>query len=400
MSYRTASTGLTRDLNRAAIFKLIGSSGPIARAQIARQLGLSPATVTAVTRELLDQGLVRVVDRSQARRGRPALLLEVVGGAAAAFGAKVAPDHVVGVRVDLEGEVLERFEASFDASAPDAVERLGDLLTGWLDEASSTVPLLGVGLGVSGVVDSAQGTLDSPLLGWRDVPLAGLLADRLGLPVYVDNDVNTLAVSERLHGRGRDVEHFVTVTIGRGVGLGIVAGGDIYRGHGGGAGEFGHTTAVADGPQCSCGKRGCLEAVVADPALVGAARRGRLLKRDEGVERLTALADAGNARACQIFAAAGATLGRAVGDLANVLSPELVLVSGEGTRAWQHMLASFDGAFRAALFGPLRGVRVEVDPWDDARWAVGAATLVLRASFAAPLDSETRPGDGRMEVVA
>jgi predicted NBD/HSP70 family sugar kinase len=400
MSYRTASTGLTRDLNRAAIFKLIGSSGPIARAQIARQLGLSPATVTAVTRELLDQGLVRVVDRSQARRGRPALLLEVVGGAAAAFGAKVAPDHVVGVRVDLEGEVLERFEASFDASAPDAVERLCDLLTGWLDEASSAVPLLGVGLGVSGVVDSAQGTLDSPLLGWRDVPLAGLLAERLGLPVYVDNDVNTLAVSERLHGRGRDVEHFVTVTIGRGVGLGIVADGDIYRGHGGGAGEFGHTTAVADGPHCSCGKRGCLEAVVADPALVASARRARLLKRDESIERLTALADAGNARACQIFAAAGATLGRAVGDLANVLSPELVLVSGEGTRAWPHMLASFDGAFRAALFGPLRGVRVEVDPWDDARWAVGAATLVLRASFAAPLDSEARPGDGRMEVVA
>jgi predicted NBD/HSP70 family sugar kinase len=396
MSYRTASTGLTRDLNRAAIFKLIGSSGPIARAQIARQLGLSPATVTAVTRELLDQGLVRVVDRSQARRGRPALLLEVVGGAAAAFGAKVAPDHVVGVRVDLEGEVIERFEAPFEASAPDAVERLGDLLTGWLDEASSTVPLLGVGLGVSGVVDSAQGILDSPLLGWRGVPLAGLLADRLRLPVYVDNDVNTLAVSERLHGRGRDIEHFVTVTIGRGVGLGIVAGGDIYRGHGGGAGEFGHTTVVADGPQCSCGKRGCLEAVVADPALVAAARRARVLRRDEGVERLTELADAGNARAREIFATAGGTLGRAVGDLANVLSPELVLVSGEGTRAWPHMVASFDGAFRAALFGPLRGVRVEVDPWDDARWAVGAATLVLRASFAAPLDAET----GRMEVVA
>src|SRR2546421_2861738 len=252
MSYRTASTGLTRDLNRAAIFKLIGSSGPIARAQIARQLGLSPATVTAVPRELLEQGLVRVVARSQARRGRPALLLEVVGGAAAAFGAKVAPDHVVGVRVDLEGEVLERFEEPFDAAAPNAVERLGDLLGGWLEAAGTAEPLLGIGLGVSGVVDGVQGTLDSPLLGWRDVPLARLLAQRLKLSVYVDNDVNTLAVSERLHGRGREVDHFVTVTIGRGVGLGIVAGGDIYRGFGGGAGEFGHTTAILGGPACSC----------------------------------------------------------------------------------------------------------------------------------------------------
>lgn len=395
MSYRTASTGLTRDLNRAAIFKLIGSSGPIARAQIARQLGLSPATVTAVTRELLEQGLVRVVDRSQARRGRPALLLEVVGGAAAAFGAKVAPDHVVGVRVDLEGEVLERFEEPFDAAAPDAVQRLGHLLGSWLKAAGTAEPLLGIGLGVSGVVDGVHGTLDSPLLGWRDVPLARLLAERLKLSVYVDNDVNTLAVSERLHGRGRDVEHFVTVTIGRGVGLGIVAGGDIYRGFGGGAGEFGHTTAILGGPACSCGKRGCLEAVVADPALVAEARRARLLKRHEGIERLRELADAGNANAQAIFAAAGAVLGRAVGDLANVLSPELVLVSGEGTQAWAHMVAGFDDAFRGALFGPLRGVRVEVDPWDDARWAVGAATLVLRASFAAPLDAEART-----EVVA
>jgi predicted NBD/HSP70 family sugar kinase len=400
MSYRTASTGLTRDLNRAAIFKLIGASGPIARAQIARQLGLSPATVTAVTRELLEQGLVRVVDRSQARRGRPALLLEVVGGAAAAFGAKVAPDHVVGVRVDLEGEVLERFESPFDAAGPGAVERLGDLLGGWLEAAGTAEPLLGIGLGVSGVVDGVHGTLDSPLLGWRDVPLARLLAERLELSVYVDNDVNTLAVSERLHGRGRDVEHFVTVTIGRGVGLGIVAGGDIYRGFGGGAGEFGHTTAVPGGPACSCGKRGCLEAVVADPALVAEARRARLLKRHEGIEQLRELADAGNAKAREIFASAGETLGRAVGDLANVLSPELVLVSGEGTQAWAHMADGFGRAFRAALFGPLRGVRVEVDPWDDARWAVGAATLVLRASFAAPLDSEPRPGDPRMEVVA
>src|SRR5436189_3166080 len=118
--YRTASAGLSRDLNRAAIFRMIGSAGPIARAQIARRLGLSPATVTAVTRELLDQGLVRVAERAPSRGGRPALLLEVVGGAAASFGVKVAPDHLVGVRVDLEAEVLQRFEAPFDAAAPDA----------------------------------------------------------------------------------------------------------------------------------------------------------------------------------------------------------------------------------------------------------------------------------------
>src|SRR6266852_683430 len=162
-TYRTASTGLTRDVNRAAIFGLIGASGPIARTHIAQRIGLSPATVTAVTRELIDQGLVRVAEHSQPRRGRPALLLELVGDAALAFCAKVAVDHVVGVRIDLEAEVIERFEEQFDAAAPDAVVKLGELLRRWLSSSPSSTPLLGVGLGVSGVVDVATGTLDSPL---------------------------------------------------------------------------------------------------------------------------------------------------------------------------------------------------------------------------------------------
>jgi predicted NBD/HSP70 family sugar kinase len=395
MSYRTATTALSRDLNRAAIFRLIGASGPIARASIAQQLGLSPATVTAVTRELLEQGLIRVVDRVQPRRGRPAVLLEVASGAAAAFGAKVAADHVVGVRVDLDAEVLERFEAPFDALAPDAFARLGDLLADWLAAASSGAPVLGVGLGVAGFVDAATGLLDSPLFGWHAVPLAAELQRRLGLPVHVDNDVNTLAVAERLYGRGRDAEHFVTVTIGRGVGLGIVAGGDIYRGFRGGAGEFGHTTVVAErGRLCSCGKHGCLETVVADPALVAEGRAAGLLGAAEGVGRLQELAESGDEAARAVFARAGGTLGRAVAGLANVLSPELVLVSGEGTQAWPQLADAFAAGFGEALFPPLRGIRVEVAPWDDASWAVGAATLVLRASFAAPLD------DRSMEVVA
>lgn len=399
-TYRVASTGLTRDVNRAAIFGMIGAAGPIARATIARRLKLSPATVTAVTRQLLDQGLVRVADRSQSRRGRPALLLEVVGGAACAFGAKIAADHVVGVRVDLEAALVERFDEPFDATAPDPSGRLADLLSGWIAQSDGAMPLLGLGLGVSGVIDTSGGTVDSPLLGWDAVELGRTLATRLGLPVFVDNDVNTLAISERLYGRGRASEHFVTVTIGRGIGLGIVAGGDIYRGFAGGAGELGHTTAVENGPRCTCGKRGCLEAVVADPALVAKARRARLLRAGEGIERLRELADSGNEKALAIYSEAGTVLGRAVADLVTLLGPELVLVSGEGTQAWAHLAASFDQSFRANLFAPLAGVRVEVDPWDDAKWAVGAATLVLRASFAAPFESTQRQSDPLVEVVA
>jgi predicted NBD/HSP70 family sugar kinase len=398
-SFPVASIGLTRDVNRAAIFRMIGTEGPIARASIARRLNLSPATVTAVTRELLEQGLVRVAERAQARRGRPSMLLEVVGDAGRAFGVKVAPDHVVGVSVDLEAEIVGRHEAPFDASAPDAVSRLADLLALWTTAERGAAPLLGIGLGVSGVVDPSRGTVDSPLLGWEGVPLAATLRHRFQVPVLVDNDVNTLAVAERLYGRGRGSQNFLTVTLGRGIGLGVIAGGDIYRGHRGGAGEFGHTTAQLNGPRCTCGKRGCLEAVAADPALVAQARRARLLKRADGIERLRALADDGNERARAIFGAAGTSLGRAVGDLVTILAPELVLVSGEGTQAWQHLAAPFESAFRSTAFGPLGAVPIEVDPWDEAKWAVGAATLVLRASFAAPFE-HAQPSVDLQEVVA
>jgi predicted NBD/HSP70 family sugar kinase len=381
MSYRTASASLSRDLNRIAVLRLIGSSGPLARTHIARRLGLSPATVTSLTRELLDRGIVRVAEHAPSSGGRPAVLLELVGESATAFGVKVAPDHVVGVRVTLDGTVLERFDLEFDATQPGSPERLADALDGWISPPGMKLPLLGIGLGIPGVVDAERRRVSSPMVGWHDLPLGDLLHERLGVPVFVDNDVNTLAVSERLYGRCREVENFITITTGRGVGLGIVAGGDIYRGFGGGAGEFGHVAAADEGPQCSCGKRGCLEALVADPALVAEARARGVLSKRQGIERLRALADRGDAQAQDVFAYGGAILGRVAAGLVNILSPELVLVSGEGTQAWTHIAAAFDRAFRANIFPPLSGVPVEVDPWDDAKWAIGAAALVLRATL-------------------
>jgi predicted NBD/HSP70 family sugar kinase len=385
-NYRTGSSGLSRDLNRTAILRLIGVSGPIARARIAQQLALSPATVTSITRELIESGLVRVADRAPSAGGRPALLLELVGGAAAALGVKIAADHLVGVVVDLDGVVVERFEEQLDVGGVDAPERLVGILGRWLGAAQRRAPLLGVGLGVPGIVNADRGSVTAPLIGWADLPLRDRLQDALQVPVLVDNDVNTLAISERLYGRGRGAENFIAVTLGRGIGLGIVTSGDIYHGFRGGAGEFGHVTVDVDGPLCTCGKHGCLEALVADPALVAQARSDGVIGRSGSIETLRRKAQGGDAAAVAMFSRAGSVLGRSVAGLVNVLSPQLVLISGEGTQAWPYYADAFEESLRSNLFPPLRDVEVEVDPWDDAKWAIGAAALVLRATFTPLVD--------------
>lgn len=383
---RTGSKALIRDLNRSAILALIGGRGPISRVDIARQLSLSGGTVTALTRELVDDGLVCELDKEPSSGGRPAIRLALLGGAAQAIGVKIAPDHITAVKVNLDGEPTDVAEQPYDASGPDAVDHLGTLLEALLLRwTEPSARLLGVGLGVPGLADERSRTVEAPLVGWHGLPLAAALEERLGLPILIDNDVNTLAVAERLYGRGRSVDHFLTLTMGRGVGLGIVVNGELYRGKRGGAGEFGHLRVARDGPVCHCGKTGCLEAFVADDALVASAVAAGVLRPGDGAGRLLDLADSGDHGARHIYAQAGGILGRAVAGLVNVLSPQLILISGEGTQAWRHVAADFERALRQDLFEPLQDVAVEVDPWDDAKWARGAAALVLRATFAAPL---------------
>ncbi len=130
--------------------------------------------------------------------------------------------------------------------------------------------MLGIGIGLSGLIDSARGTCRfSHLLDWADVPIADPLWRRLRLPVWVDNDVNTLAVAEKWSGEGVSARNFVTLSVGRGIGIGVVIDRALYRGALGAAGEFGHMIVDPEGPVCECGRAGCLEALVGEAALIG-----------------------------------------------------------------------------------------------------------------------------------
>ena len=375
-----------RDVNRSAVLRLIGRHGPISRADIARQVGVSAGTITTLTRNLIEAGVVTPVEHAASRGGRPAELLGLVGSAAVAVGAKVANDHLAIVCADLDGTMSASTTVPFDAVAGNPFAMLAELLEPHVAAASTGQLLLGIGLGLPGFEDPyGSGVVQAPLLGWRHLPLGEHLTRALGVPVLVDNDVNTLAVAESLYGIGRGFDHLLTVTLGRGVGMGIVVDGELYRGARGAAGEFGHVDAGGDA-LCACGKRGCLETMAAEPALLAAARRRRILGRDAGPEDLAAAAAAGHRGALEIYATAGTALGKALAAVAVVLNPQAVMIAGEGSRGWPYMAAAFHEAFDAGVFPPVRGATaIHVERWDDSKWALGAAALVLRAPFLTPM---------------
>jgi predicted NBD/HSP70 family sugar kinase len=385
----TAASGpRLRDVNRIAVLSLIGRQGPISRADIARRLGLSPPTVTAVTRSLIEAGVVHKVDDAEPRGGRPSELLAVAGRTAVAVGVKVASGRLTGVRADLDGTVLDTFAAPFDERSTNPFEALVTLLEPHLTPPDGA-RLLGVGLGVPGFVDTRTGQVEAPLLGWRHMPLAGYLTQLLELPVLVDNDVNTLAAYEHLYGLGRSYDDFLTLTLGLGVGAAVVVAGDLRRGGHGAAGELGHFPVDPAGAPCHCGKRGCLETLISDTALLQKARAAGVVGADAGPGDLLAAADAGDPAARAIYREAGGRLGTVAAGLAAVLDPQAILVSGEGTRAWPHLSEGFLPALREGMFPPLAdGISVHVDPWDDTKWALGAAALVLRAPFTAALTAD------------
>lgn len=381
------------DANRSAILAHIGANGSASRADLARTLELSPALITKLTRDLLADGLLQELEHSPSSGGRPAQQLGLVSASVGAVGVKIAPDHVTMVEVGIDGVVSKTATEPFDASHQMALARLTELVTAFIAGCQHDT-LLGVGVGLPGSVQGqSEDVVDSTQLKWSQVPLGIALRTATGLPVLIDNNVSALALAESLYGIGRRRDDFLVVTIGTGIGAGIVANGSIVRGHTGNAGEIGHTPTLEDGPLCQCGAHGCLEAIIGQDALVRSARKVGLIGPTGGIEALQRLAAAHDPAAQEIFSRAGHLLGRAVAGVVNTLDPEIVVILGEGAESWAHWSFGFEPAFRSSLIPRKRGIQVAVEGWQDDRWAQGAACLVL----ATPFDTDGVSGEqGRL----
>lgn len=382
-----ASRSLLRDLNVSLLIELVRRCGTISRADLARQSLLSAPTVSTIVDKLLARGILIEVSTAPSSGGRPPVLLSVDPKAGFVVGIKLRGDGLTTVVCDLAAQIVATQELHVSlvgdpAAAIHAIElEVRRVLR------SAKVPrskVLGLGIGLSGIIETSRGVCNfSHLLQWRDVDLAEPIRRHLDMPVWVDNDVNTLAVAEKWAGDAHDARDFVTLTVGRGIGLGIVINRSLYRGANGATGEFGHMIVEPGGSKCECGRYGCLEAMVGEDALrrrVGE-RHGRQLSRDD----LLALVVAGDAAALEVIESAGRKLGLAVANMITLLNPEMLIICGEGTELGAPFLDPIVTAVREQTFADLgRQVEIKVQRWGDEAWAVGAATLVLRESFSLP----------------
>ena len=397
---------------RQQVFERVRAAGLVARVQLARDLGVSPASVTTATQELIEVGLIEEVTAPREDgqgRGRPAQALGVRAGAHRVAGMKLSDREHTAVIVDFAGnliadDVIPRPPGAMSmAEMLDTIERLLDRICAKAGMARAD--LSGVGIGVPGFVDSEGGmVLWSSTLTERTQPLAAVAQARLGLPVAIDNDANLVALAELWFGSGRRLSDFAVVTIEHGVGMGLVVNHRIYRGARGLGMELGHTKVQLDGALCRCGQRGCLEAYVADYALAREASTALNFGHRDAppigilLESLYDHAKAGNTAARSIFRRAGRYLAVGLSNVINLFDPALIILSGERMRydylyaaetlAEMEMLAINTGRPRPPI---------EIHAWGDLLWAHGAAALALSAVTERLVAS---PRDGARDVAA
>ena len=365
------------------VFTTVLSRGPLTRTEIAQRTSLSAAAVTKAVRPLLGVGYL-VEDLNEGARsalGRPANPLRVNGSRALFIGVKVTGDEIIAVLTDLCCRVRLARHVRIADRAPGAVlPAITALVQELLTEADgSGVRVRGLGIAVSGDVDRAEGVVRySPFLEWRDVPLAEIAATATGLQVTVDNDVRALTVAEQWFGAGVGLSDFALITVGAGIGCGLVVHGQVVSGAHGVAGEIGHLPIDPLGPPCHCGSRGCVEAIAADPAILRDVRKvtGRPVATAAEALQLARDAEPG---VREVYARAGEAIGRALGAVVNLLGPDRVIISGEGLAAYDLFADGIRAAFAAAAFGTAGQCDVMTRPLSFEEWARGAAATAIQS---------------------
>jgi N-acetylglucosamine repressor len=380
----------TKAYNSQLVLKTIYDRGQISRAEIARLTNLTRTTVSELVTELQDRGLVEEIGLGPSIGGRSPILLSMVDDARHVIGIDLANDEFSGAVFNLRNEIVHTARVPVAGENGEAalagVYTLIDHLIGGTHQ-----PLLGIGIGTPGLVDTPNGVvLRAVNLAWRNLPLERLLEERYHLPVYVVNDSQLAAMAHFMFGQGQPPANVIVIMAGHGVGAGMVLNGQLFQGDGGGAGEIGHVAVVEGGRLCRCGNHGCLETVVSVGSI---AARAAVVARAQPASRLHALAgdpqkltigvvrqaaEAGDAAALAVVEETARYLSIAVANLVGVLNVQRIIVAGAlaglGPLLQQHTQREMR---RRALPALAQNTHVELAAQDSNIVVRGAAALLL-----------------------
>jgi len=395
--FNRATRSTPREINRKIVLNLVREHQPVSRADLARQMQVGRGMITQLVDELIGHGIIAEGPIANAPRGRKPRLLHVEtrDRYCVAVDVRFSRTHVALTDMDGRQLSMETLETVRDpgllvAQIAASVQRL-------LDAHGGVGQCEGIGVVVPGMIHRRTGLiLNSPQLGWRDVPLREALANATGLRVLIENAPIACALAQMwLPPFARDgVDSFAYVTVGDGVGVCVVDHGEVFRGHGDTAGEFGHLPLSLDGPRCMCGLRGCLEAYTSNVATLARyfeldasvpSSREALRGYDFGIEDLIARVRAGDVRATAALTETGRYLGIGLAGIITALSPARVVVSGEITAAWDvigGLVAA--GVRERTITSAAASTPIVVAPPGDASRLRGATALLVARRFAAP----------------
>src|SRR5688572_7871283 len=383
--------------------------------------GLTRTTVGDVIGELIADGMAREVGRGPSTGGKAPILLELVGDARHVVGLDLGEFVFRGAVVDLRGQIHETAERKVEGFDGDQALAVVHDLIGELAKGCEET-LLGIGVGTPGIVDSETGTIRFAVnLAWQDLPLGEILRERYGVPVQVANDSRAAALAIQLFseratsgggatsggrttsggstsvGRATRVgraNNLVAIKVGRGIGAGVVLGGELFHGDGFGAGEIGHTVVEEDGSECDCGRFGCLETVASSRAILRRATElaqeraasmlgARLAARGElRLEDVAASLNSGDEETRRIVVSAGRYLGQVIGGLIGVLDVERIVLHGSVTSLGESWLEAVrDEAGRRSLGVLARDVSIELAAPIGDPVVMGASALLLTAEL-------------------
>jgi glucokinase-like ROK family protein len=365
----------------------------VARSEMTEALGVSRSKISLEVGHLLEAGLLVEDGLAESEGGRRSSLLRIPRSAGLIAAVDLGATSIDVALSTLGSElVAHRGEPADVREGPKAVlGRVKDLLSGLLEEqGASQRDVRAIGVGVPGPVEQASGLLRSPPImpGWDRFPIRDAFAGEYAAPVFVDNDVNVMALGEHWGGVGKGLDNMLFVKIGTGIGGGIIADGRLYRGTQGCAGDIGHISVDPDGPVCSCGNRGCLEAMAAAPAIALKAERcareglspnlsgvlevrGELSAKDVGEA-----ASVGDYHALEIIRESGRLVGRVLATLVSTLNPSLIVIGGGVANIGHSLLAEIRSTvYHRSLPLATRNLPIVLSELDQVAGVTGASVL-------------------------